>query len=47
MYLFQIQFLSTVSVRCIDYAGLGWLDFVKVVHEMQALNFSTSTYFTL
>jgi len=28
-----MQFLSTVSIWCINYAGLGWLDSMKVVHK--------------
>jgi len=31
MYSFQMQFLSTVSIQFINYAVLGWLDFIKVV----------------
>lgn len=30
-YSFQMQFLSMVSVQCIDYVGTGWFDSTEVV----------------
>jgi hypothetical protein len=33
MYSFQMQFLSTVSIQCIDYASPAWLDYIKIVSK--------------